>query len=55
MNANLVVISPQLPLFLKDLKTKQNLDFDMLHDSGNRSTAPSRAQGNLSEPPVTRS
>jgi peroxiredoxin len=39
MNANLVVISPQLPLFLKDLKTKQNLDFEILHDSGNQTAA----------------
>jgi peroxiredoxin len=39
MNANLVVISPQLPGFLKDLKTRQNLDFDILHDSGNQTAA----------------
>ena len=36
LGARLVVISPQLPAFLKDLKTKQNLDFDILHDAGNQ-------------------
>jgi peroxiredoxin len=34
--AGLVVISPQLPGFSKDMNTKQNLDFDILYDSGNQ-------------------
>ena len=34
--ADLVVISPQLPAFLADLKTKLKLDFDILHDADNR-------------------
>jgi len=36
LGSGLVVISPQLPAFLKDLKAKQNLDFDILHDAGNQ-------------------
>jgi peroxiredoxin len=36
LSSGLVVISPQLPAFLKDLKAKQNLDFDILHDAGNQ-------------------
>ena len=34
--AAMVVISPQLPEFLRDLKAKSNLAFDLLHDSGNK-------------------
>ncbi len=34
--AEMVVISPQLPILLADLKTKLKLDFDILHDAGNR-------------------
>jgi peroxiredoxin len=34
--AGLVVISPQLPVFLADLKTKLKLDFNILHDADNR-------------------
>lgn len=29
------MISPQLPVYLLDLKTKQKLGFDLLHDAGN--------------------
>ena len=32
----MVVISPQLPVYLADLKAKLKLDFDILHDAGNR-------------------
>ena len=32
----MVVISPQLPEFLRDLKAKSNLAFDLLHDAGNK-------------------
>ena len=35
MGANLVVISPQLPVFLADLKAKLKLDLDILFDDGN--------------------
>lgn len=35
LGAELVVICPQLPEFLADLKTKQKLDFPLLHDAGN--------------------
>jgi peroxiredoxin len=35
LNANLVVISPQLPTFLKELHTSGKLGFDILHDAGN--------------------
>jgi peroxiredoxin len=34
--AGLIVISPQLPSFSKDMHAKQNLKFDILHDSGNQ-------------------
>jgi peroxiredoxin len=34
--AAMVVISPQLPEFLRDLKAKSNLAFDLLHDAGNK-------------------
>ncbi len=30
------MVSPQLPSFLLDLKTKLKLGFDILHDGGNR-------------------
>ncbi len=30
----MVVISPQLPVFLADLRTKLKLNFDILHDAG---------------------
>lgn len=36
LGAGMVVISPQLPVFLADLKEKLKLDFDILHDAGNR-------------------
>ncbi len=36
LGAEIVVISPQLPRFLKDLKTKSKLEFDLLHDEGNQ-------------------
>ena len=36
LGASLVVISPQLPSFLKDLHTKQSLNFDILHDAANQ-------------------
>lgn len=36
LGAELVVISPQLPGYLVDLKAKLKLDFDILHDAGNR-------------------
>ena len=32
----MVVISPQLPVYLADLKAKLKLDFDILHDACNR-------------------
>ncbi len=35
LGADLVVVSPQLPRYLADLKAKQGLDFPLLHDSGN--------------------
>lgn len=35
LGAELVVICPQLPAFLADLKTKQKLDFPLLHDAAN--------------------
>ena len=35
LGAELVVVSPQLPEFLADLKAKQKLDFPLLHDAGN--------------------
>jgi peroxiredoxin len=35
LGAELVVISPQLPVYLADLKTKLKLNFDILHDAGN--------------------
>jgi peroxiredoxin len=34
--AAMVVISPQVPEFLRDLKAKSNLAFDLLHDAGNK-------------------
>jgi peroxiredoxin len=34
--AGLVVVSPQLPGISKDMHTKQSLEFDILHDSGNQ-------------------
>jgi peroxiredoxin len=36
LGAGLVVISPQVPSFSKDMHTKQSLEFDILHDSGNQ-------------------
>ena len=36
LGAGLVVISPQLPSFSKDMHTKQSLEFDILHDFGNQ-------------------
>jgi peroxiredoxin len=36
LGADMVVVSPQLPVFLTDLKTKLKLGFDILHDEGNR-------------------
>ena len=33
--AAIVVISPQLPEYLKDLKAASKLEFDLLHDAGN--------------------
>ena len=35
LGADLVVICPQLPEYLAELKTKQKLDFPLLHDFGN--------------------
>jgi peroxiredoxin len=35
LKANVVVISPQLPTFLKELHSSGKLDFDILHDAGN--------------------
>ena len=35
LGAELVVICPQVPAILADLKTKQSLDFPLLHDAGN--------------------
>jgi peroxiredoxin len=35
LGAELVVICPQLPAFLAELKEKQELDFPLLHDFGN--------------------
>ena len=35
LGAELVVICPQLPEYLAELKTKQSLDFPLLHDAGN--------------------
>lgn len=35
LGAELVVICPQLPEYLADLKAKQTLDFPLLHDFGN--------------------
>jgi peroxiredoxin len=34
--AAIVVISPQLPNFLSDLKQASKLGFDLLHDAGNK-------------------
>ena len=34
LGAELIVVSPQLPVFLADLKAKLKLDFDILHDAG---------------------
>jgi peroxiredoxin len=35
LGAELVVICPQLPEYLADMKAKQKLDFPLLHDFGN--------------------
>ena len=35
LGAELVVICPQLPEYLGDMKAKQTLDFPLLHDFGN--------------------
>lgn len=35
LGGEIVVISPQLPVYLLDLKTKQKLGFDLLYDAGN--------------------
>ena len=35
LGAELVVICPQVPAFLAELKAKQKLDFPLLHDAGN--------------------
>lgn len=35
LGAELVVISPQLPEYLAEMKAKQTLDFALLHDAGN--------------------
>ena len=35
LGAELVVICPQLPEYLTDVKAKQTLDFPLLHDAGN--------------------
>jgi peroxiredoxin len=35
LGAELVVICPQLPASLAELKAKQTLDFPLLHDAGN--------------------
>ena len=35
LGADLVVICPQLPEYLAELKTKQKLDFPLLNDFGN--------------------
>jgi peroxiredoxin len=35
LGADLVVICPQLPASLAELKAKQTLDFPLLHDAGN--------------------
>ena len=35
LGGELVVICPQLPSFLAELKAKQSLDFPLLHDAGN--------------------
>jgi peroxiredoxin len=35
LGAELVVICPQLPAYLAELKAKQTLDFPLLHDAGN--------------------
>lgn len=35
LGAELVVICPQVPDILAELKTKQSLDFPLLHDAGN--------------------
>jgi len=35
LGGTLVVICPQLPEYLADLKAKQKLDFPLLHDAGN--------------------
>jgi peroxiredoxin len=37
--AAVVVISPQLPNFLSDLKQASKLGFDLLHDAGNKVAA----------------
>jgi peroxiredoxin len=37
--AAIVVISPQLPNFLSDLKQASKLGFDLLHDAGNKVSA----------------
>ncbi len=34
LGGDLVVVSPQLPEFTRDLKTKLRLGFDLLHDKG---------------------
>ncbi len=34
--AEIVVISPQLPSYLKSLKAQSKLGFDLLHDAGNK-------------------
>jgi peroxiredoxin len=36
LGADLIVISPQLPSYLRELKAKSKLDFDLLHDAGNK-------------------
>jgi peroxiredoxin len=36
LNASLVVVSPQLPAFLKELKEPGKIDFDILHDAANQ-------------------
>jgi peroxiredoxin len=35
LGAELVVICPQVPAILAELKAKQSLDFPLLHDAGN--------------------
>ena len=36
LGAELIVISPQLPSYLQDLRNKLKLDFSILHDAGNQ-------------------